>query len=74
MSVLHQILGSFSAKMNQRESEKCELTLFKGSRQEFGVRCFCPQFHIDDNWGGFLECLGSNYNQIYFHGVQIPSH
>lgn len=46
----------------------------KGNRQESGVKCFCPEFHIDDKWSCFLEFLWSNYDQICFCGIHIPSH
>lgn len=68
--VLHQILSLFHQEWIKGNQRNVSWLFFKGNRQE----CFCPEFHIDDNWSCFLEFTGSNYDQICFCGVHIPSH
>lgn len=72
--VLDQILGCFffSRDESRRMNQSNVSWLFK--RKQTGVKCFCPEFCVDDNWSCFLEFIGSNYDQIRFCGIHIPSH
>lgn len=69
--------GTFSIEMNQKDPGKCELTFFfffLGNRWESDIKCFCPDFHVDDKLSCFLEFLGNNYDQICFCSIHMPSY
>lgn len=70
--VLHRILSLFQQEWIKGNQRNASWLFFKGNRQESGVKCFCPEFHLDDNWSCFLEFTGSNYDQICFCGIHIP--
>lgn len=47
---------------------------FSGNRWESDIKCFCPEFHVDDKLSCFLEFLGNNYDQICFCSIHMPSY